>query len=167
MNCTITYHLQANRLEERFHSRLKESLTTRLNGPNWIDQLPWVMLGICTAPKENLNASSMEMMYGAPLIVPGEFLLNMNSELDAKRYLTQLRDSMGQLHPVPMLTHVIYPGDKTFQLLIGGRQDTVSINRLKLAHLNIDSSFQVAQPPNRGHPRQITPILDKEKSPKN
>ncbi|CAI9718579.1 Hypothetical predicted protein [Octopus vulgaris] len=33
---------------------------------------------------------------------------------------------------------VIHPGDKTFQLLIGG-QDTVSVDRLKPAHLDIDS----------------------------
>uniref|UniRef100_A0A0L8H2U3 Uncharacterized protein n=1 Tax=Octopus bimaculoides TaxID=37653 RepID=A0A0L8H2U3_OCTBM len=174
----------------------------RLNGPNWIDQLPWVMLGIHTTPKENLNTSSMEMVYGAPLTVPRGFLLNMKSDVDVKRYLAQLRDSMGQLHPVPMSTHgtprssvpndlcianlvfvqhdtqrkplqspydgpyqVIHLGDKTFQLLIGGRQDTVSIERLKLAHLNIDNPFQVAQPPN--NPRQITPTLDKEQSSKN
>ncbi|CAI9720437.1 Hypothetical predicted protein [Octopus vulgaris] len=48
---------------------------------------------------------------------------------------------------------VVHPGDKTFQLLIGGRQATVSINRLKPAHLDIDSPVQVAQPPNRGRPR--------------
>ncbi|XP_014779068.1 uncharacterized protein LOC106875433 [Octopus bimaculoides] len=163
---------QANRLVERFHRRLKESLTTRLNGPNWIDQLPWVMLRIRTTPNENLNTSSAEMVYGAPLTVPGEFLPNTKSDLDVKRYLARLRDSVGQLHLVPVSTHgtprssipndlhtanfvfiqrkpfqspydgpyqVIHPGDKTFQLLIGGRQDTVSIDRLKLVHLDIDS----------------------------
>ncbi|XP_014787273.1 uncharacterized protein LOC106881408 [Octopus bimaculoides] len=161
--------IQANGLVERFHCRLKESLTTRVNGPNWIDQFPWVMLGIRTAPKENLNTSSAEMVYGDPLTVPGEFLPNTKSDPDVKRYLAQLRDSMDQLRPVPMLTHgtprpsvsnyprtvdfvfvrrdtrrrllqspydghtyqVIHLGDKTFQLLIGGRQDTVSIDRLK------------------------------------
>uniref|UniRef100_A0A0L8HB77 Uncharacterized protein n=1 Tax=Octopus bimaculoides TaxID=37653 RepID=A0A0L8HB77_OCTBM len=153
------------------------------------------MLLIRTAPKENLNTFSAEMVYGVPLTVSGEFLPNTNSDPDVKRYFAQLRDSVGQLRPVPMLTHgtprssvpndlltanfefvrrdtrrrplqspydgpyqVIHPGDKTFQLLIGGRQDTVSIDRFPV---------QVAQPLNRGRPRQITPTLDKEQSPKN
>uniref|UniRef100_A0A0L8HWX1 Uncharacterized protein n=1 Tax=Octopus bimaculoides TaxID=37653 RepID=A0A0L8HWX1_OCTBM len=114
------------------------------------------MLGICTAPKENLNTSA-EMVYGAPLTVPGEFPPNAKSDPDVKRYLAQLRDSVDQLRPIPMSTHgtrrssvpidlrmanlmffrrytqrkhlqqpydgpyeVICPGDKSFQLLIGG-----------------------------------------------
>uniref|UniRef100_A0A0L8HG00 Uncharacterized protein n=1 Tax=Octopus bimaculoides TaxID=37653 RepID=A0A0L8HG00_OCTBM len=67
-------------------------MTTRLNGPNWIDQLPWVILGI-------------QMVYGAPLTVPGEFLPNMKSDPDVKRYLAQLRDSVGQLRPILMSAH--------------------------------------------------------------
>ncbi|CAI9720991.1 Hypothetical predicted protein [Octopus vulgaris] len=143
------------------------------------------------------------MMYGAPLTVP-DFLPNTNLDLDVKRYLAQLRDSVGQLRLIPMSTHgtprssvpndlrtanfvfvrrdtrrkplqsrydgpyqVEHPGDKTFQLLIGGRQATVSIDRLKPAHLVIDIRIKVAQPPNRSRPRQITPALDKEQSPKN
>uniref|UniRef100_A0A0L8GUF9 Integrase catalytic domain-containing protein n=1 Tax=Octopus bimaculoides TaxID=37653 RepID=A0A0L8GUF9_OCTBM len=105
MNRTTAYHPQANGLVERFHRRLKESLTTRLNGPNWIDQVPWVMLGIHTAPKENLNPFSAGMVYVAPLTVPGEFFMNTNLDLDVKRYLAQLRDSVGQLRPVPMSTY--------------------------------------------------------------
>ncbi|XP_029639452.1 uncharacterized protein LOC115214397 [Octopus sinensis] len=168
MNHTAAYHPQANGLVERFYCRLKESLTTRLNGPNSIDQLPWVMMGIRTAPKENLNTSSAEMVYGTSLTVPGEFLPNTKSDPDVKRYLAQLRNSVGQLRSVPMSTHgtprssipddlrtanfvfvrrdtrrkslqspydgpyqVINPRVKTFQLLIGGQQHIVSIDRLK------------------------------------
>uniref|UniRef100_A0A0L8GNQ9 Uncharacterized protein n=1 Tax=Octopus bimaculoides TaxID=37653 RepID=A0A0L8GNQ9_OCTBM len=119
-----------------------------------------MMLGICTAPKENLNISSAEMVYGAPLTVPGEFLLNTKSDPDVKRYLTQLRDIT---YDGPY--EVICPGNKSFKFLIG-RQDTVSIDRLKPVHLDIDNPVQVAQPPNRGRPRQITPTLGKEQSPK-
>uniref|UniRef100_A0A0L8GKH8 Uncharacterized protein n=1 Tax=Octopus bimaculoides TaxID=37653 RepID=A0A0L8GKH8_OCTBM len=113
------------------------------------------MLGIRTAPKENLNTSA-EIVQGAPRTVLGEFLPNTKSDLNVKRYLVQLRDSVGQLYPIPMSTHgtprssapndlctanfvfvqhvtmkilqspydgpyeVICPGDKSFQLLIGG-----------------------------------------------
>uniref|UniRef100_A0A0L8FMR9 Uncharacterized protein n=1 Tax=Octopus bimaculoides TaxID=37653 RepID=A0A0L8FMR9_OCTBM len=52
---------------------------------------------------------------------------------------------------------VIQPGDKSFELLIGG-QDRVTIDRLKPLHLDIDSPVQVAQPPNRG-------VLDRSHQP--
>ncbi len=48
---TTAYHPQANGLVERFHRHLKSALRARLEGPNWIDALPWVLLGIRTAPK--------------------------------------------------------------------------------------------------------------------
>uniref|UniRef100_A0A0L8FHS9 Uncharacterized protein n=1 Tax=Octopus bimaculoides TaxID=37653 RepID=A0A0L8FHS9_OCTBM len=61
---------------------------------------------------------------------------------------------------------IIHPEDKSFQLLIGRRQDIVSIDRFKSAYLDIDSPVQVDQPPNRSRPKQITPTFDKEQSPK-
>ena len=48
---TTAYHPQANGLVERFHRHLKEALRARLTDANWIDVLPWVLLGIRMAPK--------------------------------------------------------------------------------------------------------------------
>ena len=45
----------------------------RLTGPNWVAELPWVLLGIRTAAKEDLNCASAELVYGTPLSVPGDF----------------------------------------------------------------------------------------------
>eukprot|EP00731_Ephydatia_muelleri_P034119 Em0047g38a len=50
---TTAYHPQANGLVERFHRHLKTSLHARLTGPQWAQELPWVLLGIRTAPKED------------------------------------------------------------------------------------------------------------------
>ena len=46
---------------ERFHRNLKEALKARLVDNDWVLALPWVMLGIRTAPKEDLNCSAAEM----------------------------------------------------------------------------------------------------------
>ncbi|KAJ8416470.1 hypothetical protein AAFF_G00357580 [Aldrovandia affinis] len=55
-------------------------------GDAWFDTLPWVLLGLRTAPKADLGASSAELVYGQPLHVPGSFYL-------AVRCLGQLRAS--------------------------------------------------------------------------
>ena len=63
---------QANGLVERFHRHLKCALMARLSGPDWVAELPWVLLGTHTA-KEDLNCSSAELVYETPLSVPGNF----------------------------------------------------------------------------------------------
>ena len=64
LSVTTAYHPQANGLVERFHRRLKEALKARLQGPDWSDHLPWVLLGLRTEPKEDLGASTVELVYG-------------------------------------------------------------------------------------------------------
>ena len=71
---TTAYHPQENGMVERFHRNLKEALKARLFDNDWVLALPWVMLGIRTAPKEDLNCSAAEMVFGSTLIVPGEFV---------------------------------------------------------------------------------------------
>ena len=53
---------------------LKSALNARLSGDNWIDDLPWVLLGLRVTPKEDLHSSSAELVYGEPLTIPGEFV---------------------------------------------------------------------------------------------
>ncbi|KAJ8394428.1 hypothetical protein AAFF_G00046390 [Aldrovandia affinis] len=60
-----TYHPQANGLCERFHRSMKAALRASLKDGNWLNKLPWVMLGLRTAPKEDLQSSSAELVYGA------------------------------------------------------------------------------------------------------
>jgi hypothetical protein len=101
---TTSYHPQANGLIERNHRDLKASLKCRLSGPNWIDELPWVLLGLRTAPKEDLRSSSAELVYGSPLTVPGDFFPD-SSPRSAPQHLKQQRDRVGNLRPIPTTTH--------------------------------------------------------------
>ncbi len=103
---TTAYHPQANGLLERFHRHLKAALRARLVGPNWIQELPWVLLGIRTAPEEDLGCSSAEMVYGAPLTVPGDFLPNdTHTDVEPSLHLCQLRDQVQSRVPIPTLQH--------------------------------------------------------------
>ncbi|KAK3780607.1 hypothetical protein RRG08_035514 [Elysia crispata] len=67
---TSAYHPQANEMIERFHWTRKTALKARLTGPNWVEELPWVLLGLRTTPKEDLGYSSAELVYDEPLTIP-------------------------------------------------------------------------------------------------
>jgi hypothetical protein len=71
---TTAYHPQSNRMVERAHRQLKNALCSRLAGVQWPQHLPWVLLGLRAAPKEDSDISSAELAYGAPLTLPGHFI---------------------------------------------------------------------------------------------
>jgi hypothetical protein len=57
---------------ERAHRTLKEALKARLAGADWLSHLPWVLLSLRSTPKEDSNISAAELVYGAPLLLPGQ-----------------------------------------------------------------------------------------------
>ncbi|XP_069792839.1 uncharacterized protein, partial [Narcine bancroftii] len=74
LHCTMTYHPQANGLVDHLHRHLTSAVMAQFTGPDWVDELPWVPLGIRSMPKEDQQASSAELVYGAPLALPVEFI---------------------------------------------------------------------------------------------
>ena len=73
---------------ERLHRRLKDSLRARLVGCDWTLHLPWVLLGLRTAPREGSGRSAAQQLFGTPLSLPSDFVNeNGTGELLGRRLL--------------------------------------------------------------------------------
>ena len=174
---TSAYHPQSNGLVERFHRQLKEALRARNCGTSWAAHLPWVLLGLRAAPKEDSGLSSAEAVYNKKLVLPGE-LQDVAEETTVSEKeadcLIQLRQRNYQDSGRPGLLDKVkfvyirrgavggafnpsYAGPyqilkrskKLYQLQIGSRREWVSADRLK-PHRG--DNPHVAQPPRRGRP---------------
>jgi hypothetical protein len=120
-------------------------------------------MGLRAAPKDDSNISSAELVYGAPLGLPGElveaaeppaaeFLEHMQAtptSIPTRPLPPQPQRTPEQLlqaswvyvrrgETTPPLTppyagpyEVLEPGEKTFLIKIGDREDRVSVDRLK------------------------------------
>ena len=100
---TTAYNPEANGMVERLHRTLKAALIARCTDSSWFHQLPWVLLGLRTTPKEGLDVSAAEMVYGDPLVVPAEFFPATNTPDDLRR----LQQIVGKFAPV-RTTHRSY-----------------------------------------------------------
>jgi hypothetical protein len=180
---TTAYHPQSNGMVERCHGQLKAALRARLASTEWPEHLPWVLLGLRTAPKEDSAISSAELMFGTPLSLPAEFI--RDAEPPAEHFLERLRGMEmpatrpltyaevaakpptalmeashvyirrgGAITPLaPLYTgpyKVVATQAKLFKLEIGGRLETVSVDRLK-PYLGLAPVVSAA-PPVRGLP---------------
>jgi hypothetical protein len=54
---TTAYRPQSNGMVERVHRQIKDALRARGAGPGWHSHLPWVLMGLRAAPKENSAVS--------------------------------------------------------------------------------------------------------------
>ncbi|XP_066947095.1 uncharacterized protein [Macrobrachium rosenbergii] len=166
----MAYNPAANGMVERTHHSLKAALMARCTNDNWKAQLPWVLLGLCTAPMANSDESPTEKVYGETLAVPGEFFPTEQDVTDTP--LPRLREIAKRFMPSQKTfadrTHVYTPGDldscmhifiridahhppltrpyrgpyrvtsrasKAYLVNIHGREDWVSVDRLKPAFL--------------------------------
>ena len=184
---TTSYHPQANGLCERFHRSLKASLRAALTDASWVDRLPWVMLGLRSAPKEDLDASPAELVFGQPLRLPGEFLPQSSApvrtpsqtvftpvpvhhfsprsfvptELATARFVFVRHDA----HRSPLQPpydgpfRVLEAGSKCFVLDMGGRRERVTLDRLKPAHVLAGEEVLPARVPRRGRPPAEAPVV--------
>jgi len=91
---TTAYHPEGNGMVERFHRSLKAALRARCSGGDWAEQLPWVLLGLRAAPREEDALSPAQAVFGTPLILPGQFLSQAEEPLGS--FLKKLNSHLDQ-----------------------------------------------------------------------
>jgi hypothetical protein len=161
---------------ERSHRQLKDALNARLAGPAWPQHLPWVLLGLRSAPKEDGAVSSAELVYGAPLVLPAQLAADLETpQLLVKRVRAApppVRHAalVPPAAPPPALAsaemvyvrrggslppltppyqgpyRVLERGAKVFKLQMGSRQENITVDRLK-PHLGAAPAVPAETPP--------------------
>lgn len=102
---TTAYHPASNGLVERFHRQLKAAIVCHAND-KWTESLPWVLLGVRSSFKKDIEASSAELVYGEPIRLPGEFLEpTVSGTTDISDFSARLRNFAEKLRPVPSSRH--------------------------------------------------------------
>jgi hypothetical protein len=71
---TTAYHPESTGAVERLHRRLKDALRARAAAATWSEKLPFVLLGLRTQIREDTGLSPAEAVFGAPIVLPHEFL---------------------------------------------------------------------------------------------
>ncbi|XP_066981082.1 uncharacterized protein [Macrobrachium rosenbergii] len=92
---TTAYNPATNGFVEHFHRSRKASLMARCTAEDWKYQLPWVLLGLRTAPRAKGDPSTAEKIYDEPLVVPGELVTEDCHNPSVQR----LRDIVGKFAP--------------------------------------------------------------------
>ena len=87
------YHPQTKGMVECFHHQIKAALKAQPNPDAWMDTLPFILLGIQTAHKEDFSMTAAEMVYGTNLCVLGELISPTTRQVlcHASSFMNQMR----------------------------------------------------------------------------
>nr|XP_015911934.1 uncharacterized protein LOC107442797 [Parasteatoda tepidariorum] len=96
---TSPYHPAGNGQVERFHRQMKGAIRA-YSKSQWTRVLPTILLGFRAAGKEDLQATTAEMVYGTPIRLPGEFLCPSTGTADPTNFVGKLKETMQELLPV-------------------------------------------------------------------
>jgi hypothetical protein len=80
---TTAYHPESNGAIERLHRRLKDALRACAATSTWSEELPFELLGLRVQPREDTGHSPDEAVFGAPIVLPNEFLQNDELSVDS------------------------------------------------------------------------------------
>ena len=107
---TTSYHPQSNGMIERQHRTLKDRLISRSCSTSsasgtWMDNLPFVLLGLRTSVREDSGCSPSDLLYGSPLRLPGDLLSPSSPPPSASDFGCRLRQVLGSSSPMPVIYH--------------------------------------------------------------
>ena len=108
---TTSYHPQSNGMIERQHRTLKDRLISRAcasGSGSWMDHLPFVLLGLRSSIRGDSACSPSDLLYGAPLRLPGPMLdrsLPSSGVPATSDFVARLRTVMGAAVPLPVKYH--------------------------------------------------------------
>ena len=156
---------------------MKTSLESRLRRPDWMTQLPWVLLGLRSAIKSDLGCSPAEMVFGDVLTLPGELVergsvtfdpskpvspptaahhcappsssVPLKKLLSSQHVFVRVGARRGLSRPYDGPYKVLEAGPKHFVVLVRGRHETISVDRLKPAVLPATDATPPAWPTTR------------------
>jgi hypothetical protein len=80
---TTAYHPEPNGAVKRLNRRLKDALRACAATAIWSKELPFVLLGLRAQPREVTGLSPAEAVFGAPIVLPNEFLQNEELSIDS------------------------------------------------------------------------------------
>jgi hypothetical protein len=80
---TTAYHPESNGAVKRLHRRLKEALRPRAAAVTWFEELPFGLPGLRAQLREDTGLSPAEAVFGAPILLPNEFLQNEEISIDS------------------------------------------------------------------------------------
>ena len=101
---TTAFHPESNGFLERQHRTLKAALKAKENPRNWFSNLGYVLLGIRSTPKSELEVFSAQLCLGASLRLPGQFF-EPSSKTPQIEYCAQLCQFMSTLRAPPPYHH--------------------------------------------------------------
>ena len=101
---TTSYNPKANGIVERYHRVLKASIKAQKQPSDWYSNLGWILLGLRTTIRNDMDFSPAEMLYGSSLRIPGEFL-SPQKEQSHIEYVQQLQSFVQTLKPTPIRKH--------------------------------------------------------------
>jgi cleavage and polyadenylation specificity factor subunit 1 len=101
---TTAYHPSSNGLVENWHRSMKNALKAHLTD-RWTEVLPTVLLGMRSAFRDSIQATTAEMVYGTTLTLPGEFFTPTPPDYNAADFVRNLKQHMQALSPTPTSNH--------------------------------------------------------------
>ena len=115
----------------------------------WTETLKFVLHGIRSAYKENLNASTAELDYDETIHISGEFLMPTPRKADPQQIIQRLRRRMNDLRPNPATRR-----STQASFIHKDLKDSTHV------FLRQDTARRTLQPPYSG-PQKVIPRTDK------